>query len=107
MRAIAIILSMLAAPAIAQQSTPHVGPGEWIPANPAYVTAEGQHCCGTEHCRPPKADEIIRINGGWLHIPTATMLMDGDVGVYPSKEVQSFACVWGGALQCFFPSTGG
>jgi len=44
---IAILMAMVAALAIIAVNTcaaqgQHTGPGAWIPANPAYVTAEGQ-----------------------------------------------------------------
>ncbi len=93
----------LASPALAQ----HTGPGAWIPANPAYVNEAGTHCCGTQHCSPPQPGEIMRLPGGWIHIPTMTVLPIGTQGIYPSEEAQMFACVWGGKLQCVFEATGG
>jgi hypothetical protein len=103
MTLLAAVMAALASPALAQ----HSGPGEWIPANPAYVNAQGTHCCGTNHCRPPEPNEVMRVPGGWMHIPTMTVLVDGTQGIYPSEEAQMFVCVWDSKFQCAFPPTAG
>lgn len=98
--ALVSLLILLPGVAMAQ----HTGPGSWIPANPAYVTDSGMHCCGTSHCTPLTDGEIERTGSGWLHVPTQTELSDKSRAIYltADPERKLFACVWGGKLQCLF-----
>jgi hypothetical protein len=71
------------------------GEAHWIAAESTYRDAGGAH-----------PGEIERIEGGWLHVPTGTVLMDGMRGIYPSIEARTFRCVRGGQLKCVFPAAG-
>ena len=106
MRTVILLVALLAVspPALAQGH--HTGDGAWIPANPAYVAASGTHCCGLDHCKPNRG-EVSRVNGGWIHAPTMSILADGTKGIYPSEDAVDYFCAWGGELKCVFPATGG
>lgn len=98
-------VQLWAFPAMAQGH--HTGDGAWIPANPTYVTEEGGHCCGTNHCYQPKPGEMARINGAWVHIPTMTFLTLGSKAIYASEDPAPYICVWPDRLRCVFEATGG
>jgi len=95
------ILAILLWPAIAWAH----GAAEWI-GNAGYRDKNGAHCCGPTDCAVAAPGEIERIPGGWIHVPTGTALMDGDVGIYPSIDPQLWRCVRDGRLKCLFPGTG-
>lgn len=82
------------------------GEAHWIAADASYRDAAGAHCCGVSDCQPARPGEIERVDGGWLHVPTGTVLIDGTRGIYPSIEARTFRCVRGGALKCVFPAMG-
>ena len=64
------------------------------------------YCCGPEDCFPVKPNEVLRIDGGWAHVPTGTRLMDGELGIYPSIDIQAWRCVYQGRMRCLFLPTG-
>lgn len=81
------------------------GAAEWIMVRP-YYDRFGAHCCGPVDCAVVAPGEIERIVGGWRHVPTNTMLLDGEVGIYPSIDAQMWRCVRAGQLKCIFPGAG-
>lgn len=80
------------------------GEADWI-GQGNYKDRNGVHCCnvGTD-CLPVAYGEVIRIVGGWKHVPTGTVLMDGDPGIHENQDPhgRSFRCVRG-EFKCFFP----
>lgn len=88
-------------------SSPAMGHGEadWISAG-NYKDRNGTHCCsvGTD-CLPVAYGEVVRIVGGWKHVPTGTVLADGDPGIHENKDprARTFRCVRGGEFKCYFP----
>lgn len=82
------------------------GDADWIQANPEYRDRAGIHCCGPADCRPAAPGEIARIEGGWLHVPTKTKIMDAERGTYQSIRAVPYVCVRGGELKCLFWAAG-
>lgn len=82
------------------------GSASWIMANPNYLDRVGTHCCGPVDCSVAAPGEIVRIEGGWLHVPTQTSIRDDEAGVYLSIDAQLWRCVRGGQLKCVFPGAG-
>lgn len=84
------------------------GEADWIMEG-RYTDKYGAICCnvGTD-CLPVTYGEVIRIDGGWKHVPTGTVLMDGDAGIHDSKDPRGrpFRCVRGGEMKCVFPGFG-
>ena len=83
------------------------GNAQWI-ADGGYRDARGALCCGKEDCGIAMPGEIVRIDGGWKHIPTGSVLMDGDKGIHMSRDAQMWRCVppWLGKMNCLFISVG-
>lgn len=81
------------------------GEADWI-MDGHYTDRHGAICCnvGTD-CLPTTEGEVIRIEGGWKHVPTNTVLMDGDPGIHESKDPRgrTFRCVRAGQFKCYFP----
>ena len=65
-----------------------------------------RYCCGPDDCKVVGMNDVIRIQGGWEHVPTGTRLMDGEYGIYPSIDVQMWRCVYQGRMRCLFLPTG-
>jgi hypothetical protein len=83
------------------------GEADWIMKG-QYKDRNGVHCCSPgRDCLPVEAGEVIRIVGGWKHVPTDTVLMDGDPGIHESEDREGrwFRCVRG-EMKCLFPRTG-
>lgn len=80
---------------------------DWVLA-PQYRTAEGAHCCGTEHCQPAAYGELTPIPGGWRHVPTMTEIHNDKPGIYASEDRagRMFRCLMGGKLVCVFEGAG-
>jgi len=95
-----ILGSMLVGPAGAHDDA------VWIEANPAYRDRFGIKCCGETDCAVVQPGEIVRADDGWQHVPTRSVLRDGDKGIYPSTDAQTWRCARQGRLTCLFLSTG-
>jgi len=80
---------------------------DWVLA-PQYRTAEGAHCCGTEHCQPAAYGELTPIPGGWLHVLTQTSITADKPGIYQTEDKagRMFGCIMGGRLVCVFEGAG-
>lgn len=83
------------------------GNAQWI-ADGLYKDNRGTLCCGKEDCGVAMPGEIVRIPGGWRHVPTGSILMDGDKGIHMSKDAQVWRCVppWLGKMNCLFVGAG-
>lgn len=81
---------------------------DWITSNPKYVDRNDTHCCGPSHCQPARRGEIERIEGGWRHVATGTVVRDGEKGDYTTQDPygRMYRCVYGGILRCVFTGTG-
>lgn len=98
---LALILFMAWSGARAQEAH------DWVLA-PQYRTAEGAHCCGTEHCQPAAYGELTAIPGGWRHNPTQTEILADKPGIYQTEDRagRMFGCIMGGRLVCVFEGAG-
>ena len=74
--------------------------------NGAYYDKYDTHCCGPMDCSVIAPGEMQRIAGGWKHVPTGSVLMDGEKGNYQSIDAQMWRCVRAGELKCVFPGAG-
>lgn len=81
------------------------GAAFWI-MDSVYKDRYGMGCCGETDCRIAEPGEIVRVKGGWLHVPTDTEILDDERGIYPSIDAQMWRCVRGGELKCVFPAAG-
>lgn len=81
------------------------GDAAWI-MQYGYRDNRGIICCNETDCAVAQPGEIKRINGGWLHVPTNTTLMDGDKGIHQSRDAQVWRCVPHGKMNCLFLSAG-
>ena len=78
------------------------GDAWWIMADPSTA-----YCCGPQDCAPVQPGEIVRIPGGWRHVPTGTVLGDESASVYRrSIDAQAWRCIFNGTLRCLFLPTG-
>ena len=112
MRNLVLSLSLSLAMVFNTPAYSEIDPGDhaWIVATPIYKTKSGQHCCSMRHCKPMMENEVVRVKGGWLHIPSQTFLMDGDVGIYTSEVPRVYGCIWGYGnnrqMVCLFTVSG-
>lgn len=63
-------------------------------------------CCGPNDCKVVREGELERVEGGWLHVGSQSVLMDEDVGHYLSKDEQTWACIFLGRMRCLFLPVG-
>ena len=77
------------------------GLADWIMADPRTY-----YCCGPEECEVAAPGEIIRVDGGWLHKPTGTVLPEGSPHIHPSVDSQTWRCVRFERLICLFLPVG-
>lgn len=88
------------------------GPGsDWI-MDGDYRDAAGLHCCSPGlDCLRAAPGEVVRIflrDGrlGWRHLPTGSVLWDGDPGIHRSETAEMWRCVRGGQMKCLFIAGG-
>jgi hypothetical protein len=83
------------------------GTAAWI-EHGKYRDNRGQLCCGEVDCGVVQPGEVIRVDGGWKHVPTGSVLMDGDKGIHQSIDAQMWRCVppWLGKMNCLFVGAG-
>ncbi|WP_374634018.1 hypothetical protein [Ferrovibrio sp.] len=83
------------------------GPGsDWL-MNGDYRDNYGLHCCSPGlDCLRAEPGEVVRVKGGWLHVPTDTELLDGDAGIHRSESGEMWRCVRGGQMKCLFIAGG-
>lgn len=69
-----------------------------------YRTPTGGHCCSEAHCRPQLAGEVIKIPGGYRHVPTGGELKEGKPGIYSTEDpdLRPFVCLINGVFVCTF-----
>ena len=81
------------------------GDAEWIMYGP-YTDKAGAHCCGPSDCKITGPGELSRVPGGWRHVQTGSVLLDNEIGNYPSTDAQTWHCIRYGELKCVFPASG-
>jgi hypothetical protein len=81
------------------------GDAEWV-MNGGYRDNTGMICCNDRDCARAGKGEIKRIQGGWLHVPTNSVLMDGDAGIHVSIDADTWRCVPNGRMNCLFVAAG-
>ena len=68
------------------------GDAWWIMAQPSYIDAKGQHCCGPSDCEPvPARVEIIERSDGIL--VNGHLLPHGQRGIYWSRDDRWWVCI--------------
>lgn len=95
-----IILACLAAVALVRLAAAH-GDASWIMWRPATAW-----CCSPDECAVAAPGEIVRVMGGWRHIPTDTVLGDDAPGIFLSQDAQTWRCLYGDRLRCVFLPVG-
>ena len=93
--AVATLLILAAA-----QAWPH-GLANWIMDDPRTA-----FCCGPIDCAVAASGEIIRVRGGWLHVPTESFIEDGSPFLFQSIDSQTWRCVRGDFMRCLFLPVG-
>lgn len=68
----------------------------WIMAEPGYLAASGQHCCGRTDCRRAEPGEVVEIAPGVWRAGkrgeiTATF-REGERGTYVSRDYSPWLC---------------
>ena len=91
----------LTASMVPQEPASSHGLAWWVQADPEF-----RYCCTEVDCLPVKLNEVLRIDSGWVHVPTGTRLMDGEYGIWPSIDIQMWRCVYNGQMRCLFLPTG-
>lgn len=94
-----ILFLLLSFPAFAHDDA------QWI-ADGKFLDRFNIGCCGPTDCFVVKPGEMTRIENGWMHNPTKTILKDTDVGNYRSIDTQMWRCVRGDVLTCVFTGEG-
>ena len=100
--AIFVMLLMWAASAIFGSARAH-DDWAWVRQD-KFRTPTGGHCCSEAHCRPQEAGEVIRIPGGYRHVPTGGEIFTSKPGVYATEDpdLRPFVCLIDGVFVCTF-----
>ena len=77
------------------------GLANWIMDDPRTA-----FCCGPIDCAVAASGEIIRVRGGWLHVPTESFIEDGSPFLFQSIDSQTWRCVRGDFMRCLFLPVG-
>jgi len=80
----------------------------WISNNELYKRADGEHCCGPEHCKPMPLDFVRETARGWFVPSTGQLFTETAKGLYYSKDWNIYACLSPERqVQCLFVQPGG
>ena len=97
MRALIVLaIAALLILAAVQAPWPH-GLANWIMDDP-----QTRWCCGPQDCAVAEPGEVVRLFGGWLHVPPGLVLLDREGGHYVSIDSQVWRCVGVGVFRCIF-----
>lgn len=84
----------------------------WIQQNKHYtlkMPSSGTHCCGQDHCRMLNHGQVLRVDGGYVVLPSPPFITKEqfvpEAETYFTEadgEGEYWACALGGKVRCLF-----